>query len=251
MKLHIASDLHLDGNRKQLPELPGGDVLVIAGDLCEVHNLYNEQLQRWCQWQLQKYNHVVAVLGNHEHYGGKLQQSKQELQGLLPHNCVVLENQTLILDGVRFLGCTLWTDMGGQNPVTIWDCKQWMNDYRYITWHNGAHYRKLEPQDTILLHKTSKHWLEQQLSDQSMPTVVVTHHAPSQLSVHPRYQGDQLNGAYYTQLDYTIMDYQPQLWIHGHMHDPSDYYIGLTRVVSNPRGYPGERANWQVVEVEV
>lgn len=251
MKLHIASDLHLDGNRKQLPELPGGDVLVLAGDLCETRKLWDEQLQRWCVWQLQKYNHVVLVLGNHEHYGGKLQQSKQELQQLLPPNCIVLENQTLVIDGVRFLGCTLWTDMDRENPVTIWDAKQWMNDYRQITWNMGTEYRKLRPLDTIQLHKYSKHWLEHELQDNNMTSVVVTHHAPSPLSVHPRYHGDNLNGAYYSCLDQLILDHQPQLWIHGHMHDPSDYHIDTTRVVCNPRGYPGERASWQVLEVVV
>jgi len=251
MKLHIASDLHLDGNRKNLPELPGGDVLVLAGDLCEARKLWDEQLHRWCLWQLQKYNHVVLVLGNHEHYGSKLNKTKTELESLLPSNCIVLENQTLVIDDVRFLGCTLWTDMDRENPVTIWDCTQWMNDYRQITWNAGTEYRKLRPRDTIQLHKYSKHWLEHELQDNNMTSVVVTHHAPSALSVNAKYAGDSLNGAYYSCLDQLILNHQPQLWIHGHMHDPSDYYIGLTRVVSNPRGYGAEADGWSVLEVVV
>jgi predicted phosphodiesterase len=34
------------------------------------------------------------------------------------------------------------------------------------------------------------------------------------------------------------------LWIHGHTHDPFDYEINGTRVICNPRGYPGENASW-------
>jgi len=32
---------------------------------------------------------------------------------------------------------------------------------------------------------------------------------------------------------------QIKLWTHGHMHNASDYMIGETRVVCNPRGYVG------------
>ena len=251
MKLHIASDLHLDCNRGNLPELPGGDVLVLAGDLCEVRHLWNEQLRRWCLYQLMKYNHAVLVLGNHEYYGSKLQQTKTELEQLLPPNCVVLQNQACTIDQIRFLGCTLWTDMDRQNPVTQWDAKQYMNDYRQITWTNGVDYRRLRVEDTVQLHKTSRHWLECELQESTQPTVVVTHHAPSTLSVNAKYAGDTLNGAYYSDLSQTICEYQPQLWIHGHMHDAADYVLGRTRVVSNPRGYGAETQGWQVLELEV
>jgi Icc-related predicted phosphoesterase len=50
-----------------------------------------------------------------------------------------------------------------------------------------------------------------------------------------------------------IEAYQPALWVHGHVHNSSDYRIGRTRIVANPHGYGNEnpRFNGQlVVEVD-
>jgi hypothetical protein len=71
--------------------------------------------------------------------------------------------------------------------------------------------------------------------------VVVGHHAPTKLSVKPRYQNDTLmNGAYSSDLTEFILDHpQIKVWTHGHTHDVFDYMIGTTRVVCNPRGYVG------------
>lgn len=38
-------------------------------------------------------------------------------------------------------------------------------------------------------------------------------------------------------LEPQIRRWQPALWLHGHVHDSFDYYIGNTRIVANPRGY--------------
>ena len=72
--------------------------------------------------------------------------------------------------------------------------------------------------------------------------VVITHHAPSFMSVNDRYKGDTLmNGGYASELGEFILDHENiKLWCHGHMHDPVDYMIGTTRIVANPRGYVGQ-----------
>jgi hypothetical protein len=63
--------------------------------------------------------------------------------------------------------------------------------------------------------------------------------APSFLSVNEKYKNDSVNnGAYASDLNDMILDNENiKVWIHGHMHDPVDYMIGNTRVISNPRGY--------------
>ncbi len=72
------------------------------------------------------------------------------------------------------------------------------------------------------------------------PTVVITHHLPALKSIAPRYANDPLNPAFASRLEGVIVRYQPTLWIHGHTHDRCDYELFRTRVVCNPRGYPGE-----------
>ena len=59
-------------------------------------------------------------------------------------------------------------------------------------------------------------------------------------SIHPRWRTSALNGAFASDLERVIERHQPQLWIHGHVHDAVDTLLGETRVLANPRGYPGE-----------
>ena len=48
---------------------------------------------------------------------------------------------------------------------------------------------------------------------------------------------DELVACFVSDLEARILQWQPQLWLHGHTHDSFDYRIGGTRVVANPRGY--------------
>lgn len=71
-------------------------------------------------------------------------------------------------------------------------------------------------------------------------TVVVTHHAPLSKAVVPRFAINRLTPAFASGLESLVDTGQPALWIHGHTHNSFDYGIYNTRVVCNPRGYPGE-----------
>ena len=73
--------------------------------------------------------------------------------------------------------------------------------------------------------------------------VVVTHHLPSFQSIPERFRGESLNGAYASELFEDIMETQPDIWCHGHTHGSSDYMIGNTRILCNPRGYHGHELN--------
>jgi Icc-related predicted phosphoesterase len=65
----------------------------------------------------------------------------------------------------------------------------------------------------------------------------MTHHAPSRRSVSAAFSADPISAAYASDLEPLIERMQPQLWVHGHIHSSSDYLIGATRVICNPRGY--------------
>jgi Icc-related predicted phosphoesterase len=113
---------------------------------------------------------------------------------------------------------------------------QRLNDHRMIT--NGQ--RVWTPQDALEEHEASRDWLAEQLAQAgNWPKVVVTHHAPSRMSVQPSYRDDLLTAAFASNLDELIAN--ATLWVHGHMHAPADYRLGACRVVANPRGYVGIR----------
>jgi Icc-related predicted phosphoesterase len=116
---------------------------------------------------------------------------------------------------------------------------QTMSDYKKI--RISPQFSKFRSADSVGIHKTSRLWLEQQFEARvSEKVVVVTHHAPSLLSVANQFQTDQLSPAYASSLDSIIRNSQARLWIHGHLHESKDYQLGETQVLCNLRGYPDE-----------
>ena len=74
----------------------------------------------------------------------------------------------------------------------------------------------------------------------SWTDLLLAHHAPSPRSIRDWYEGDPFNPAFASDLDRVIERYRPELWIHGHMHDPVDERLGRTRLIANPAGYAYE-----------
>lgn len=237
MKIQIASDLHLEFLEERFPayravEPAGADVLIIAGD---IHSGAGA-LAAFADWP----QPVIYVHGNHEAYGTQYFELVGDLRAAAAGgNVHYLEQDELILNGVRFLGCCLWTDYAlfpGAQTTAMAEAEQCLNDHRVIRTGHGY----FSPGDALRLHRQSRDWLATRL-DQPFdgPTVVVTHHAPHPNSIHPRYAGNLLNAAFVSDLT-PLLD-KADLWVHGHVHDSFDYTVGKTRVIANPRGYAGNR----------
>jgi Icc-related predicted phosphoesterase len=246
MKIELASDLHLEFGPL---ELPGGEVLILAGDICEYRTLKKRQsfVTDFFEKQCSKYDRVFMVSGNHESYHHRLDKTHQDFKAILPNNVTILENETVDYNGVVFMGATLWTDLNQNNPLTVQVVKDGMNDYRAIQNHYPTgNYHRLTPEHTYQLHKNTVDYFKTSLAEyQDREVVVITHHAPSYQSIHERYRGNHhMSGAYASDLSEFILDHpQIKIWCHGHVHDFFEYRIGSTRVVCNPRGYVGYEAN--------
>ena len=262
MKINIVSDLHLDVGGYL--ELPGGEVLILSGDIAEARVIskhyhstkplssipnYNFACSEFFHYECAKYDRVFYVLGNHEHYGSVYQNTRKDIEYIMPKNVTILENEVVDYNGVMFMGATLWTDLNSRDPLTEYHIKQCMNDYHKITMKGNAYnpYHKLKPSFTVQEHTRSLEYFKIVLEqNRDRDFVIITHHAPSFQSVHDYYKNDPLmNGGYMSRLDEFIMNHPNiRLWTHGHMHNPSDYLIDGTRVVCNPRGYvPYEAGN--------
>jgi Icc-related predicted phosphoesterase len=255
MKINLVSDLHLEFGYQ---EMEGGDVLILAGDICEYRTLskqfHSTKVLPYAPSRLNaydffyhecaKYKQVFYVLGNHEFYHHRFDKTYNDLKAILPDNVTVLENNVVEYEGVVFMGATLWTDLNKGDPITVHAVKSMMNDYRAIQNHypDKGLYHKLTPEDTAKAHRYTKQYFKLMLEQhRDKPHVVITHMAPSFASVNAKYKGDTvMNGAYASDLSEFILDNENiRVWVHGHMHDPVDYMIGETRVLSNPRGYIG------------
>jgi Icc-related predicted phosphoesterase len=272
MRVALASDIHLEFGAIELENTESADVLILAGDICQAVDVNNETtMGRTCRTFFEQVSHrfsrVIYIMGNHEHYQGDYARSRERIEAMLADlgsdNVHVLEKDTVTIEDVTFIGGTLWTDFNREDSLCMWHAGQNMNDYRIcknsgrgIT--GGGYASRLQPEDTLADHKAMLDYIRIVTEGQEgKKFVVAVHHAPSSASVAECYKGDLLmNGNFYTDLSEFIMD-RPQirLWAHGHMHNASDYMIGETRVVCNPRGYVGyeswaDRFELKYLEVE-
>jgi Icc-related predicted phosphoesterase len=232
MQINFISDLHLEFGPLEI-EPESGDVLVLAGDI-DIKARVN-----WINDIAGKFNHVIYVLGNHEFYNGTMDSIYRKTREGLANNVHLLENESITIAGVTFHGATLWSDFLNGNPMSYLRCDQAINDYRLIRAGDGKH--RFKPQIAHSLHNISKVFLQENVKEGD---VVVTHMAPSLLSIHEKYKNDMnINGSYASDLSELILDTKPELWFHGHVHTSFDYTVGNTRILCNPRGYVGEELN--------
>ncbi|MDR9759431.1 metallophosphoesterase [Rhizobium redzepovicii] len=243
MKVCVFSDLHLEFGQAfvQSPP-PEADVLVCAGDLLTRGIAPSIE---WLATNISSSVPVVFVAGNHEYYGASVQESIRDarsLRGRYPH-IHFLENEAVDIGDVRFVGGTLWTDFrinGGDPELAMATAQTSMNDYRRIKL-SKIPYRKFKPIHAYRKHQETRNFLASELRDgEGRKTVIVTHHAPSLRSIDPEFRNDPLSACYASDLENLIVETRPALWVHGHVHHRNDYMIGESRVIANPRGYPGE-----------
>jgi Icc-related predicted phosphoesterase len=231
MRLHAMSDLHLELHRDQgmefLKGIPSGqaNVLILAGDICSLkHDYWPTRIyEDFCR----KYPEVLMIPGNHEYYGASVQKVEKilcALEARFPNLHVLRRGEVQVVNSQRFLGDTLWFPFEAKNPWyydQIWDFDKIQGFTPWVYQRNT--------QVVTTLRR------ELQAGD-----IVVSHHLPSALSIHPKFAGSNINRFFLCDLSDLIVERQPKLWIHGHSHELFDYQLGQTRIYSNPLGYPSE-----------
>lgn len=196
---------------------------------------------------------VVYVPGNHDFWQDPalaecrlpmVELLRQGAEAARVHGVRPLSDDTMEVAGVRIVGSTLWTDyqVEGMYPqrTAMRVAERGMNDYGRIRRPSSTRPSKpVRPQDLLALHRASVAFLDDALGlPFDGPTVVVTHHAPAPASLSIPF--DALNPCYASDLRWLMQKHVPPLWVHGHVHSPSDYTVDQIRVVCNPRGYASE-----------
>ncbi|HWW73590.1 MAG TPA: metallophosphoesterase family protein [Duganella sp.] len=239
MRLLILSDLHLELWREHAPKIDLAasrpDMVILAGD---IHT--GAKAVAWAATTFAGLP-VLYVHGNHEGYGHNLDSVQDEIRGAsaATDNVHFLNCDEYIQNGVRFLGATMWTDFrlfgDDERPASMREAEAVMTDYKRIRLAKKG-YRKLRAADTAQFHAIEKSWLIKKLDEPfEGQTVVITHMAPSMRSVADQFANDVASASYASRLDDLVE--KTDLWIHGHMHESSDYMIEKCRVVCNPCGY--------------
>ena len=292
MKIAVCSDLHLEFGPISLENTGSAEVLILSGDICVAKDIMDkddvgifdrfdrsERIHTFFQECCERFPQVIYVMGNHEHYHGDFATTINILRDRLGylHNLHILDKQSTVINGVMFIGGTLWTDMNKEDPMTLLHIKGCMNDFRCvenserITTYKAQKYKKdnngeyittktgdvvhlvddgfefktrvarFTPEDSVEEHKAMLKFIDACIAEASddQKIVVIGHHGPSSASINPAYADQVLtNGAYVSDLSNFILDRSNiKLWTQGHTHHTLDYMIGSTRVICNPRGY--------------
>lgn len=262
--LRPINDIHLDFDvaNGKMPWKPPGlpedhlSALLISGDIWHAKKMMSYANESWIGQRAQRFRYVIFVLGNHDYWDGALNYEPTRIKELIQEmnlkNVFLLERDTLVLEDVKFVGGTLWTDFNKQDPNTMFSANKIMvPDYTRIKKRtnfvnaNGEskiEYRKIQYQDFLNVHLETKRYIfENAIKDEkTRKLVVMTHMAPSCLSIADQYKEDFIsNGYYYSELGNEIAGTDIDYWFHGHTHTAMDYMINKTRVINNARGYAG------------
>ena len=256
MQFDYGSDLHLcfdDGVARVLKLFPEqrSKTLILAGDIAEIAELklkrgrHKKLFVEFFQQCAALYENVVYVFGNHEFYGAELNFAVRNARDIFKNlgltNIHILDNQTLDVGDAVVFGATMWTSFRNDNPIAMNDAARLMQDYEYIYWVDQNKERtRIVPEMILSSHRATRRALEkfnELVTDK--PKIVVTHHAPHYLSIAQEYRHSQANYLYYEELFDFVESSSIAAWCHGHTHNPSDYAVGNTRVLANPRGYYG------------
>ncbi len=231
MKIRILSDLHLEFHRdkgvqfiKSL-EVNDTDVLVLAGDIITQKHI-KECLTQFAN----KFPKVFYIHGNHEFYKARRDDVVYAtVEAVLKNNTNLywLNRNVVTIDGVRFVGTTLWFPSNKQSLKL----KNRINDFYCVEGCDPWAFEENDKNVKFLTDEVKK------------GDVVITHHLPSFKSVHQMYKGDPMNCYFVCEMDNLIIERQPTLWIHGHTHFSMDYKVENTRIVCNPYGYEGHELN--------
>jgi len=232
-KIRLFSDLHLEGRKYEIPALPGDaeTILILAGDIHTGNNA-----TAFIDPLLKRFREVVYVLGNHEFYHNDMNDVRTWWRKAQRYrtNFHVLDNGVLDCGDLRIIGTTLWTHTNDPEMA------RYLNDYACI--HKNG--RVLTPADTRELFLQNVEFLVDELEAPfDGKTVVVTHHAPAEVCVRPRWVGHFLTKCFAANLDWLIEWYDIDMWLHGHMHDTVHITHAGTEIFCNPRGYAGTDSN--------
>jgi len=235
MKLQYASDLHLEfpENKeflKRNPLLPGGDVLLLAGDI--VPFAVMEKHTDFFNYISDSFKTTYWIPGNHEYYYSDISSRSGTLNEKLKDNLFLVNNVSVTLENVKLIFSTLWTNISPGNQFEI---RQSLSDFHTIKYNNKG----LTTDHYNLLNEQCLSFLNEEISkDTAEKKVILTHHVPTFKNYPVKYKGDSLNEAFAVEMHDEILRSCARFWIFGHHHcNQPDFQIGSTILSTNQLGY--------------
>jgi len=245
LSFQLMSDLHLEffdrlEGRPQFSFKVAAPILALLGDIGQAKR---STYEAFLALQSTRYEHVIILAGNHEYYN-----NDEDVDTILKAmravcakfaNVHFLQQDALVLGGVRFIGATLWSFVEAKRKAAV---RNGLNDYRLIHVRDAQtqKLRSVTVDETNAWHQADLAFIEKEIAAgkaAGQQIVVFTHHTPSlENTSAPEHDGSPINCAFSTNLHH-LFGPHVQVWAFGHTHFSSDQLIGGTRVVSNQLGY--------------
>jgi len=237
MKIRLLSDLHaefrLPYKTAAFSAYFGEDVLVLAGDIASGSSNTINVIKHF---KSAGFNHIIYVPGNHEYYGTSL----DDFDAKMRNRCAKLENvhflnkDSIEIDGVLFIGATLWTDFN-YSTYAKHSASRMIADFKLI--------KDFTPNICVNLHISHASYIKHMYENRGdRKVVIVTHFLPALVCVSPQFQQNDpfgLNDYFAPDLeaDGWISSLENTTWLFGHTHDVVNIKLGSTRLIANPHGY--------------
>jgi len=229
----LASDFHIKHSIHEMKEIVSDvnrDIAIFLGDLSKTYD--TTRFEEFIRHHLQ-FSDIIFVLGNHEYFSDNFHEAPNKVRRLFdvinkttPHNAYVLENDTFIMNDIRFIGTTLWSNLDLTNTDVSDSMVRRCGKYG------------VKPEDILEIHNRSSEYIRDTLAQPvDYKTIVLSHHAPSVKSIASKFANSPTNSMYASSMDDMIVKYQPEYWLHAHIHESVDYFIDKTHILSNTYGY--------------
>lgn len=239
--IQIASDLHLGSSTEPFSHIltPSAPILILAGDIAPLQSPQYESFLTWCS---RNWKYVLLTTGNHEYYCESVRQNMPDcdrailmfLTSKLPNVHYLQGGASIVLEGIRFIGATLWSRIDS----ALWSDPKFLQrgDYTHIFLQG----QPVTPSDISAIHAHQKARLASAIASANDPIVVITHHLPTHNLVPTEYRTSAAVSAYATNCE-ELMVGKVKAWICGHSHEAAEWRAPSgTLCVLNPRGYAGQ-----------
>ena len=248
MLFQFCSDLHLEFPEnaaflRQNPIRASSPVLILGGDILPFPQMHHFN---WFFDSISvEFEQVYWIPGNHEDYFDDASARSGAFQEFIRPNVLLCNQHSLELNGYKLLLCTLWSNIQPKFRLLI---QHRLSDFHVVRYGREG----FTPEQFTALHRADLRFLREELQKKSMPTGIVTHHAPTFHHYNPSFQNDPVNQAFGTELSDFILEHEPAFWLFGHTHyNPGPFKLGLTQLETNQLGYlrHGEQKRFDLQKV--